>query len=131
MSAPKRRLLDQLGSSPTFVAPGCHLTGDVEAAGAVIISGSVRGDGRIGGTLSMATGSQWDGEVHALAAVIAGSMSGRLVVEGKVEIGASAVVRADIVAGNIAIARGAVVDGEITVTGDEPIVRFEERRKPA
>jgi cytoskeletal protein CcmA (bactofilin family) len=131
MSAPKRRLLDQLGSSPTFVAPGCHVTGDVEAPGAVIVSGSVRGDGRLGGTLSMAAGSQWDGEVHALAAVIAGSISGRLVVEGKVELGPTAVVRADIVARHIAIARGAVVDGELTVTGDEPIVRFEEKRRSA
>ncbi len=129
MSAPKRRLIDQLGSSPTFVAAGCHLSGDLEAAGAVIVSGSVRGDGRVGGTLSMATGSQWDGEIHAQAAVIAGSISGRLVVEGKVEIRATAVVRADIVARNIAIARGAIVDGEVTATGEEPIIRFDEKRK--
>ena len=43
---PKRRLIDQLGSSPTFVAEGCHLTGDVETGGPLVVCGAIRGDGR-------------------------------------------------------------------------------------
>jgi len=125
---PKRRLIDQLGSSPTFVAAGCQLTGDLETAGPLVVCGAIRGDGRVGGALSMAARSQWDGEIHAQAAVIAGRICGKLVIEEKLEIGASAVIRADIVARSIAIAKGAVVDGEVTVTGSEPILRFEEKR---
>ena len=52
--APKRRLLDQLGGSPTFVAEGCRLTGDVETPGPLVVCGSVRGDGHIAGMLNMA-----------------------------------------------------------------------------
>ena len=74
---PKRRLIDQLGSSPTFVAEGCHLTGDVETGGPLVVCGAIRGDGRVGGALSMAAKSQWEGEIHALAAVIAGRISGK------------------------------------------------------
>jgi len=37
--------------------------------------------------------------------VIAGRISGRLVVENKLEVGATAVIRADIVARSIAVAR--------------------------
>jgi cytoskeletal protein CcmA (bactofilin family) len=132
MSAiPKRRLIDQLGSSPTFVAEGCHLTGDVETGGPLVVCGAIRGDGRVGGALSMAARSQWEGEIHARAAVIAGRISGKLVVEEKLEVGATAVIQADIVARTIAIAKGAVVDGEVTVTSGQPIVRFEEKRGPA
>src|SRR5882757_11346739 len=128
---PKRRLIDQFGSSPTFVAEGCHLTGDVETGGPLVVCGAIRGDGRVGGALSMAAKSQWEGEIHALAAVIAGRISGKLVVENKLEVGATAVIHADIVAKSIAIAKGAVIDGEVTVTSGQPVVRFEEKRGPA
>jgi cytoskeletal protein CcmA (bactofilin family) len=124
----RRRMLDQLGDSPTFVAPGSRLTGDLETLGPLVVCGSVRGDGRIGGALSMSAGSEWHGEVHAKAAVIAGHVSGRLVVDERLEVGATAVIRADVVARTIAIARGAVIEGAITVTSGQPVVRFDEKR---
>ena len=72
--------------------------------------------------------AQWDGEIHARAAVIAGKITGRLVVEDKLEVGMTAVIRADIVARSIAVARGAIIDGAVTVTSGEPVVQFEEKR---
>lgn len=124
----RRRMLDQLGDSPTFVAPGSRIAGDLETLGPLVVCGSVRGDGRVGGALSMSAGSEWHGEVHAQAAVIAGRLTGRLVVEEKLEVGATAVIQADVVARTIAIARGAVIEGAITVTSGQPVLRFEERR---
>ena len=124
----RRRLLDQIGDSPTFVASGCRLTGDLETAGPLVVCGAVRGDGHVGGALSMAAQSEWDGEVHARAAVIAGRLTGRLVVEEKLEVGSTAVIRADVIARTIAVARGAVIEGEVTVTSGEPVIRFEEKR---
>jgi cytoskeletal protein CcmA (bactofilin family) len=129
MSAtPKRRLLDMVGAAPTFVAAGCHVTGDVETTGAVVVCGSVRGDGKIGGALSMARDSAWEGEIHARHAVIAGTITGKLIVAEKLEIGSSAVLRADVMARSIAIAKGAVVEGVLEVTSGKPIVNFEEKR---
>jgi cytoskeletal protein CcmA (bactofilin family) len=125
---PKRRLIDQIGDSPTFVAEGSRVTGDLEAAGPLVVCGSVRGDGRVGATLHMAVTAEWEGEIHARAAVIAGKVTGRLVVEGKLEVGTTAVLRADIVARSIAVAKGAVIEGAMTVTSGEPVVRFEEKR---
>jgi cytoskeletal protein CcmA (bactofilin family) len=127
---PKRRLVDHLGGSPTFIAESCRLAGDLETEGSLIVCGAIRGDGRVGGTLSMAASSQWEGEVHAQAAVVAGRLTGKLVVAEKLEIGASAVIRADIVARVIAIAKGAVVDGGVTVTSGQPVLQFEEKRGP-
>jgi cytoskeletal protein CcmA (bactofilin family) len=127
--APKRRLVDHIGVSPTFVAEGCQLTGDVETGGPLVVLGAIRGDGRVGGALSMSAKSEWQGEVHAQAAVIAGRISGKLVIEEKLEVGATAVIRADIVARSIAVAKGAIIDGEVTITSGQSVVRFEERRK--
>lgn len=127
--APKRRLVDHIGVSPTFVAEGCQLTGDVETGGPLVVLGAIRGDGRVGGALSMSAKSEWEGEVHAQAAVIAGRISGKLVIEEKLEVGATAVIRADIVARSIAVAKGAIIDGEVTITSGQTLVRFEERRK--
>lgn len=127
----RRRLMDQIGESPTFVAEGSHLSGDLEAAGPLVVCGSVRGDGRVGGALHMAVTAEWEGEIHAEAAIIAGKITGKLVVTGKLEVGATAVLRADIVARTIAVAKGAVIDGSVTVTSGEPIVRFEEKRADA
>ena|SRR5579862_1058911 len=127
----RRRLMDQIGESPTFVAEGSRVSGDLEAAGPLVVCGSVRGDGRVGGALHMAVTAEWEGEIHAEAAVIAGKITGRLVVTGKLEVGATAVLRADIVARTIAVAKGAIIDGSITVTSGEPIVRFEEKRGAA
>jgi cytoskeletal protein CcmA (bactofilin family) len=124
----RRRMLDQLGDSPTFVAPGSRISGDLETLGPLVVCGAVRGDGRVGGSLSMAANSEWHGEVHARAAVIAGHVTGRLVVDDKLEVGSTAVIQAEVVARTIAIARGAVIEGAVTVTSGQPVVRFEEKR---
>jgi len=126
--APKRRLLDQLGGSPTFVAEGSRLTGDLETAGALVVCGSIRGDGHVRGALHMGGTAEWEGEVRAERAVIAGHVNGKLSVDDKLEIGASAVIRARVSARSIAIAKGAIIDGEVTVTSGQPVISFDEKR---
>ena len=79
----KRRLIDQIGDSPTFVAEGSLLSGDLETPGPLVMCGTVRGDGKIGGALRMAVTAEWHGEIHAAAAVIAGRITGKLVVAQK------------------------------------------------
>jgi len=126
--AEKRRLLDHLTGSPTFVARHCRLTGDFEADGPVTMCGIVRGDGRVGGVLNMPAGAEWHGEVHANSGVINGTVVGKIVIEGKLEIGYTAVIRADVVARTLAIAKGAVIEGSIEITSGQPAVNFIERR---
>ncbi len=126
--SPKRRLLDEIGTSPTFVAEGCHLTGDLETSGPLVVCGSVRGDGRIGGALRMAAQAAWTGEVHAQHGIIAGHVTGKLVITEKLEIGATAVIRADVFARSIAVAKGAVIEGQMTITSGEAVIEFEEKR---
>jgi cytoskeletal protein CcmA (bactofilin family) len=124
----RRRLLDEIGSSPTFLADGSRYTGDMETPGALVLCGSIRGDGHVGGALRMAVNSSWEGEVHAKHGIIAGRITGKLVIIEKLEIGATAVIHANVSARSIAIAKGAVIQGEVVVTSGEAVLQFEEKR---
>ena len=76
----------------------------------------------------LSIGAHWQGDVHAKAGVIAGEVTGRVTIEEKLEIGATAVIRGSIAAKTLAIANGAVIEGDIVVTGTQPVVKFDEKR---
>jgi cytoskeletal protein CcmA (bactofilin family) len=127
---PRRRFLDRISGSPSLFSAGSRLQGDVETTGPLMIAGHIIGDGRIGGELSIGPDAHWEGNVYAQRAVVAGKVTGSIVVSGKIEIAASAVIRGRVSASHIAMALGATIDGDVAVTGTEPIVEFEERRAP-
>ena len=78
---PKRRLSDRLGMSPTVISESTLVVGDIETRGPLMVSGHVQGDGRIGGTLSMSKSADWRGDIAAKQAVLAGRVTGRIVIE--------------------------------------------------
>lgn len=125
---PKRRLADRLGMSPTVISESSTIVGDIETHGPLMVSGHVRGNGRIGGTLSVGKTANWEGDIAARQAVLAGRVTGKIVVEDKLEVSASAVIVGEIVAKVLAIANGARIEGEVTVTSGKPILKFEEKR---
>ena len=125
---PRRRLLDRLGSTPSLIAQHTRLVGDIETQGALLVNGTVQGNGRVGGEVAIASGASWEGDVHAERAVIAGTVIGNLTVDDKLEIGASAQLHGRVTAKRIAIALGAQIEGEMVCTGADPIVEFAEKR---
>jgi cytoskeletal protein CcmA (bactofilin family) len=124
----RRRLVDRAVGAPTLVGAGTRFEGRLVAQGAVAVAGEIVGDGEVRGTLSIAAGAHWHGDVHAQAAVVAGRVTGNISVDEKLEIGKGAVIRGNVRAKQLAIANGAMLDGELQVTGTEPVVRFEEKR---
>lgn len=128
MNEPKRRLADRLGMSPTVISESSTLVGDIETGGPLMVSGRVRGNGNIGGTLSVSKNAQWVGDITARQAVLAGKITGKIVIEDKLEVSASAVIQGEIVAKVLAIANGARIEGEVTVTSGKAIIKFDERR---
>jgi cytoskeletal protein CcmA (bactofilin family) len=125
---PKRRLSDRLGLSPTVIAESTTVVGDVVTQGPLMVSGHVQGDGRIGGTLSVGKTAHWQGNIMARQAVLAGKITGKIIVEDKLEISSSAVIEGEIVAKILAIANGARIEGAVTVTSGKAIMKFEEKR---
>lgn len=128
MSEAKRRFLEAATGTPTYVGADTVVVGDVRGRGHFVVSGTVEGRGDLDGGLNLSTTGTWRGDVRALQAVIAGTFTGSLTVQDKLEIGYTAVIRGRVSARTIAIARGAVVDGEIEVTSGAPILQFEEKR---
>lgn len=129
MSSRTRRLLDKSPGSPTLLGERTHFIGNLAAAGPFVLFGHIQGDGRIDGPLNVMLNAHWEGDVHAASAIVAGKVTGNITVDEKLEIGRMAVIRGSVTAKTLAIARGAVVDGNITVTGNAPIIEFEEKRK--
>jgi cytoskeletal protein CcmA (bactofilin family) len=127
---PRRRMLDRIGGTPSLLASGTRLVGDIETPGALMLGGKVQGDGQVNGELCISTGAQWLGEVHAISAVVAGQVTGAIIVTEKIEIAATAVIHGRISARSIAMARGATIDGDVVVTSGEAIVEFDEKRAP-
>ena len=83
---PKRRLLDAVSSSPTFIGEGTRFDGNFSGIGPFVLCGHVKGDGRIDGPLNLAVSGHWEGEVQATQAVIAGKVTGDLRIDEKLEI---------------------------------------------
>jgi cytoskeletal protein CcmA (bactofilin family) len=128
--SPRRRFFDRVKGIPSVLTGGSRVTGDVETPGPLMLGGHVIGDGRIEGELIISVAAHWEGNVWAERAVVSGMITGSIVVGGKIEISRSAVIKGRVSARSIAMARGATVEGEVAVTGTEPIVEFEERRPP-
>ena len=128
---PRRRLLDRLASTPSLIAQHTRLVGDIETQGALLLNGTVQGNGRVGGEVSISSGAHWEGDVYAERAVVAGTVIGNITVDDKLEIGASARLRGRVSAKRIAIALGAQIEGEMVCTSAEPIVEFTEKRAVA
>jgi cytoskeletal protein CcmA (bactofilin family) len=128
---PKRRLADRLGLSPTVISESSTVVGDIETRGPLMVSGHVQGNGKVGGMLSVSKSAHWEGDIEARQAVLAGRITGRIHIEDKLEISASAVITGEIVAKVLAIANGARIEGEVTVTSGKAIVKFDEKRATA
>jgi len=129
--SPRRRFTDRIGSSPTFVGAGSTFTGTVACEGDVVVAGRITGNGSISGSLNLLEGARWEGDIEAARAVVAGDVEGTLRISDKLEIQKSARIRGKVSARVLAIAAGAVVDGEMLVTSEAPVVRFEDKRQPS
>jgi cytoskeletal protein CcmA (bactofilin family) len=128
---PTRRLTDRSNGPPTLIGAGVDFRGDIVAPGPVMLSGTVHGDGDVGGMLTIARDAHWEGQVRARSGVVAGRLTGSIAVSDRLEVGASAVIKGSVSAKSLAIARGAVIEGDILVTSGEPVVEFEEKRVQA
>jgi len=137
MSEPKRRFLERVtlptalpaSPTPTVIGADTVIVGNIRGRGHFIVSGEIHGDGELAGALHLAVTANWHGTVHADQAIVAGKITGGLIVKDKLEIGYTAVIRGRVSARTIAIAKGAIVDGQIEVTSDTPVVEFEEKRE--
>jgi cytoskeletal protein CcmA (bactofilin family) len=129
-SSPNRRFTDT-DSPGTVVGPGTTVRGDVTGGDAVQIRGLLEGDCRTSGHCVVSQGARVVGSIEATGIVVAGVIEGGALAAEKVEIRASARVRASVTGRVVAIADGAFYEGAVQMEGqDAPTgaVFFKERR---
>lgn len=125
----KRRFSDHKAAGASSIGTGMFVTGNLNCEGDLIVAGTVRGESRVSGRLTLLQQGRWEGIIEASDAIIEGSIQGRIAVAGTLEIHKSANINGSVQAQSIAVAEGAVIDGTMTVNGEAPVIRFQEKRK--
>jgi cytoskeletal protein CcmA (bactofilin family) len=126
---PRRRLSDRSTAAPSSIGAGMMVTGSLSCEGDLVVAGSVKGESQVCGTFTLLERGRWEGNIEASNAVIAGAIQGSIAVAEMLEIRKSANISGSVQAQTIAVAEGAVIDGPMTVKGDTPVRRFQERRR--
>ena len=124
-----RRLTDRASkwSSPN-IGPGAQ-AGDSTDPANLVVSGSVNGDSKVNGTVTLSHCGRWKGDIEAVNAIIAGQVQGNLTVSEKLEIRRSARIAGSVRARSIAIADGAIIEDRSAIACETPVVRFREKRR--
>ena len=108
-----RRSLDGVDGFTTSIGAGSTFSGTIGGRGHIIVLGTVEGNSDLDGTLVIAEGGHWIGDISAKHIVIAGQVEGSIVAREKMEIVSSARIEGSLTSPVIAIAEGAVHEGEI------------------
>ncbi len=124
-----RRLRDQASGPATLISEGCKITGTLSGDGDFLINGEIDGDCDLKGSVTIAERGLWKGSVQASTIIVAGTVEGDIIANGRVEITATARITGTVNGEAIAVAEGAVVQGVMKTTGRREPTDFVEKRK--
>jgi len=113
----------------TVIGPGTWIKGTLSGGDPVDLAGALEGPSNVTGLYRVREGARVAGDIVATSLVVEGDVSGRTLAAQKIEIGASARVRANLRASVVAIAEGAFFDGQVHMQGGQGPVPFKEKRK--
>ena len=124
----RRRMQDRLGEFSNTVGSGMVFRGGLTGQDNSIIYGQVEGVCALQGTLVLAPGSSWCGDIVADNILVAGEVKGNITALSRLELAATARVTGNLASPSIAIARGAVYEGKIQSPRKVRKTYYEERR---
>ena len=125
----KRRIHDKAGGPATLISEGCKVAGVISGDGDFLLSGEVEGECDLSGSLTITTNGFWKGSITASTVIVAGTVEGDIVANGRVEISDTARITGTVTGEAIAVAEGAIVQGKMKTTGKADPVGFVEKRK--
>lgn len=111
----------------TIIGKGAECNGDFTAEGSVRIDGTVNGDVKVSGTLTVGTTGSINGDVSAQATVVGGEIIGDINVTDKTELTSTARVIGNISTVLIVIDENAIFQGSCNMNQEVP----EKRQKPS
>ncbi|HJW13670.1 MAG TPA: polymer-forming cytoskeletal protein [Thermoanaerobaculia bacterium] len=103
-------------SSKTVIGSGSRVVGDLISDEDVMLDGQVEGKVRAERSVTVGTGGELDGDVHAKSVVISGKIKGQIFASERAELTATAVVHGSVQAPKIIIAEGAHLQGNVAMS---------------
>ena len=114
--------LDAAGSEPTMsvIGNGMRVIGDIESNGVIKVEGMVEGSVRGARQLLLGKSGAIHGDIHAVDAVLGGSVVGNVIATERVEIQGTSSVEGDILTKSMVVYEGGVINGSVRM--GEPVV---------
>lgn len=125
-----RRSDDRVSTYTTQIGAGFLFTGEIQGTGHWLVQGEVVGDTDIQGSVVLAAGAYWQGDLTADFIQVAGRVQGNVTARSKIDMAPTAVVSGDLASPVIAIAEGAMYEGSINRRRKTQVMRYSERRQP-
>lgn len=106
------------------IPSGTTFAGNIDTLGGVRIDGTVKGNVKAGGDITIGADGGIDGSVNAINVNIAGRINGNLTASGAVQMLSGSKLTGDLVASSFAIENGAYYKGKCTITDgkDQPVL---------
>ena len=125
----KRRVRDRASGPTTRIAAGCTFNGEVAGTSDILLSGTIIGDSRVDGVVTITDEGCWKGSLQARDVIVSGVVEGDVIASGHIEITATARISGTVTGDMIAVAAGAVIQGDMRITGQSGSAQsFSERR---
>ena len=123
----KRRVRDRASGPTTLIAAGCTFNGEVAGTSDILLSGTIIGDSRVDGVVTITDEGCWKGSLQARDVIVSGVVEGDVIASGHIEITATTRISGT-VTGDM-LAAGAVIQGDMRITGQSGSAQsFSERR---
>ena len=104
-------------NAPTWIAPGCKITGRVGGTADLQIDGEIEGEVRVETAVSVGASGLVRGEIFARAVRIGGRVVGNVKGSERVEVQPAGTLEGDVASPRVVIAEGAFVKGKVEMGG--------------
>ena len=99
--------------SPSIIAPGMKVIGDVETNGVVKVDGMIEGSIRGARQVLLGRSGTIQGDVHAEEAILAGKVVGTVTAVERVEVQSTSRIDGDIHTRSIVVLEGGIINGNV------------------
>ena len=108
--------------TPSIIAPGMKVIGDVETTGVVKVDGIIEGSIRGARQVLLGRSGTIQGDLHAEEAILAGKVVGTVSASERVEVQSTSRIDGDIHTRSIVVLEGGIINGNVRMddVGEKP-----------
>jgi cytoskeletal protein CcmA (bactofilin family) len=110
-------------SSMSVIGSGMRVVGDIESSGVIKVEGVVEGSVRGARQLLLGKGGTIHGDIHAMDAILGGTVVGNVVASERVEVQGTSSVEGDILTKSMVVYEGGTINGNVRMGDPAAIAR--------